>query len=139
MHVFHLAVRPSDLDSFGHVNNARYFEYLEWARADWLTAGGFTYKTFWDIGVIPAVIQVRLRFQHECKFGDRLRIESYAEIKHSARIEFHQEIFLADGTRALRGVVSVVAVDASTRTLTEFPKPLLDAVVSTFDARQDRQ
>jgi acyl-CoA thioesterase FadM len=35
-----VVVRPADLDSLGHVNNARLLEFLEAARWDWLHAQG---------------------------------------------------------------------------------------------------
>lgn len=128
MHVFFVAVRPSELDSFGHVNNARYLEYLEWARADWLLQHGYTYDTFGERGLIPVVVEAKLRFQLEVRYGDRLRIESSPSLKHPARIIFFQEIFRGDGRRALRAEVSVVTVDANSHTLAPFPSDLLKAV-----------
>ena len=33
-------IRWSDIDAFGHVNNAIYFRYFEQIRADWMTELG---------------------------------------------------------------------------------------------------
>jgi thioesterase III len=30
-----IEVRPTELDSMGHVNNAKFLEYMEWSREDW--------------------------------------------------------------------------------------------------------
>lgn len=121
-------VRPTELDSFGHVNNARYLEYLEWARAEWGRVRDLSYSRFQELGVIPAVVEAKLRFLHEATLGDRLRIETRPEIKHAARINFHQEIYNQKGTRVLRAEISVVAVDIRQRTFTEFPEVFLTAV-----------
>lgn len=121
-------VRPTELDSFGHVNNARYLEYLEWARAEWGRVRDLSYDRFQALGVIPAVVEAKMRFLHEATLGDRLRIETRPEIKHAARINFHQEIYNQKGTRVLRAEISVVAVDIRQRTFTEFPEVFLSAV-----------
>lgn len=126
-------VRPTELDSFGHVNNARYLEYLEWARAEWGNVRGLSYARFRADGLIPAVTEARLRFLHEATLGDRLRIVTRPEIKHAARIIFHQEIFNQHGKRVMRAEVSVVAVDLNHRTFTEFPAVFLDAVKASGD------
>lgn len=45
-------IRPTELDSFGHVNNARYLEFLEWARAEWGRVRGLSYDKFREEGQI---------------------------------------------------------------------------------------
>lgn len=121
-------IRPTELDSFGHVNNARYLEFLEWARAEWGRVRGLSYDKFREEGQIPAVVEAKLRFLAESKLGDRLRIVSTPELKHAARINFHQEIFNQHGKRVLRAEISVVAVDLKARTFTEFSPLFLEAV-----------
>ena len=41
-HRYHLTVRSTDIDVIGHVNNAKYLEYMEWARFEWIWEQGFT-------------------------------------------------------------------------------------------------
>lgn len=118
-------VRPAELDSFGHVNNARYLEYLEWARAEWGRVRGLSYSRFHTWGVIPAVVEARLRFLKECSLGDTLTIETTPEVKHRARIVFHQEITNQTGQRVLKAEVHIVAVDMKDRAFTEFPDNLI--------------
>jgi thioesterase-3 len=128
MHVLEFAVRPTELDSFGHVNNARYLEYLEWARSEWSIENGVDYDRFRALYIIPAVVEARLRFQAEARLGDRLRIETTPELVHAARILFRQEIRNQENRRVLRAEVSVVAVDTRSRTLTEFPEEFTRAI-----------
>jgi thioesterase-3 len=128
MHRFVITIRPTDLDSFGHVNNARYLEYLEWARLDWSLRHGLSYARFQELGVIPAVTEAKLRFQREVHLLDTLTVETRSERLHSARVVFHQQIYNQNGERVLRGEVSLVAVDVETRSFTDFPIEVIEAV-----------
>ena len=40
LHTAHIAVRWGDMDSYGHVNNILYMQYLEEARIAWLERAG---------------------------------------------------------------------------------------------------
>ncbi len=61
-------MRWSDMDAFGHVNNAMYFTYLEQARVDWLDSIGVAHGlvlaniscTFLQPLKYPAELEVRL-------------------------------------------------------------------------------
>ena len=35
-----IVVRPTEIDVNGHVNNAKYVEYLEWGREEWYERNG---------------------------------------------------------------------------------------------------
>jgi len=55
MHEYACPLRWSDMDAYGHVNNARFFTYLEEARVDLLLgAGGEAGKYMLDTGVLVA-------------------------------------------------------------------------------------
>jgi len=125
MHTLQIEVRPTQVDSFGHVNNAVYMEYLEWARADWSISRGFSYERFLELGVVPAVVEVKIRFQGEARMGDVLRIETRVKPVHPALTKFQHEILNQHNKRLIRATVSVVAVDVEERTLTEFPESML--------------
>ena len=61
-------MRWSDMDAFGHVNNACYFTYFEQVRVDWLTSIGASHDlvlanvscTFLKPLHYPAALEVRL-------------------------------------------------------------------------------
>ena len=56
-----LSVRPGDLDSVGHVNNARALEYLEHGRWDWLRKNGFSRND----KIIPVVVRMEVDYGAE--------------------------------------------------------------------------
>ena len=68
LHESRYAVRWSDMDAFGHVNNATYFTYFEQVRIDWLAALGEAHAlvlacvgcTFVEAVRHPATLRVRL-------------------------------------------------------------------------------
>jgi acyl-CoA thioester hydrolase len=40
VHEMQTAIRWSDMDAMGHLNNGRYFRYMETVRIDWMYAIG---------------------------------------------------------------------------------------------------
>ena len=42
--VLETVVRCTEIDVNGHVNNAKYVEYLEWGREEWYERRGFPYE-----------------------------------------------------------------------------------------------
>ena len=49
-----LEVTWRDLDALGHVNNAVYFSYLEYARMKYLQELGLAFQSLQDVGIILA-------------------------------------------------------------------------------------
>ncbi len=68
-----IEVRYSDLDPQGHVNNARYFSFIEEGRAAYIRhLGLWDGKSFLDIGVIVANAQ--LNFREPVLLGQDIRV-----------------------------------------------------------------
>ncbi len=66
-------VRYSDLDTQGHVNNARYLTYMEQGRVGYLThLGLWEPRTMPDTGIILA--EIRVTFKRPILFGHRVRV-----------------------------------------------------------------
>jgi len=82
-------VRPSDQDSFGHVNQARYIDFVDDARR----AAG-----------LPPLLGVTLSYEHETLAGDTLAIEFGPAdgVRHAFRM-----LRSRDGVLVHRGVVEV--------------------------------
>ncbi|NPA93137.1 MAG: acyl-CoA thioesterase [Chloroflexi bacterium] len=66
-------VRYSDLDTQGHVNNARYLTYMEQGRVGYLThLGLWKPRTMPDVGIILA--EIRVTFKRPILFGQPVRV-----------------------------------------------------------------
>ncbi len=69
-------IRESDLDTFGHVNNAVYMKLFEEARWDIITPGGYGLAEVQKRGEGPVVLEVNVKFRKELKLRETIRIET---------------------------------------------------------------
>jgi YbgC/YbaW family acyl-CoA thioester hydrolase len=67
-----LRVRTYELDSFGHVNNAVYLNYLEEARSEFLRQIGLSFHDFAREGVQLVIVEARLRYLSPARYGDEV-------------------------------------------------------------------
>lgn len=70
-----LDVRSYELDSYGHVNNAVYLNYLEYARMEFLNRIGFDFKKLTQEGYMLYVSHIDIKYKASARLGDRLFIE----------------------------------------------------------------
>jgi thioesterase-3 len=108
-----LTVRGYHLDLFGHVNNARYLEFLEEARWAWFEQHTDLERA---LGGTEAMVMVRLEidYRYPAGMGDRLVIRSrMGELRNRSAV-IHQEIKLAaTGKSVVDADITVVVVDAN--------------------------
>ncbi len=71
-----VTIREEHLDTFGHVNNARYLEIFEQARWDLITEHGFGLDFVRSSGTGPVVLELSLRFIREVKNRQQMRIQT---------------------------------------------------------------
>lgn len=127
-----IVVRSTEVDVYGHVNNAKYLEYLEWGRFDWAEATGLTPERVGpDLGLVVANINVNYR--REARTGDRLVVKTRLAARSRRSIRFTQVVVDAAGERVADAEVTAVVFDLRTRRSAEMPDELaarLDALVS---------
>ncbi len=70
-------VMSYELDSWGHVNNAVYMNYLEKARNDFMIERGLSFNDFFEWQKFPVVRRATMEFKNPAKTGDRLKIEGW--------------------------------------------------------------
>lgn len=58
-----IAVRSYELDSFGHVNNAVFLNYLETARSYWLDDMGLSFESIAAAGVQIVIARVEIEYR----------------------------------------------------------------------------
>ncbi len=74
-----IVIREEHLDTFGHVNNARYLEIFEQARWDLITDNGFGLDHVKSTGTGPVILEINLRFLREIKNREHLLIQSFVD------------------------------------------------------------
>lgn len=75
-HLTTLQVRSYECDSYGHVNNAVYLNYLELARMTYLRDMGFDMHRFRRLGYGVWVARLDIRFRAPATTEDQLTIET---------------------------------------------------------------
>ncbi|MCP4213286.1 MAG: acyl-CoA thioesterase [bacterium] len=68
-------VASFEMDSFGHVNNSVFLNYLERARGDFLESKGLRFADFFRWQRYPIVARANLEFKMPAKAGDRLLVK----------------------------------------------------------------
>jgi len=72
---YYVTVRGYELDSFQHLNNAVYFNYIEQAQWEILKKTG-TLSHFNEKEIIPAIIETNIRYIREAKIFDELVVKT---------------------------------------------------------------
>jgi acyl-CoA thioesterase FadM len=104
-------VRPSDLDSLGHVNNARSLEYFELGRHAWLKANAIPYST----RCVAVVRGAELKFLREIGM-EGILITTEVVKEGFYEVVFEQRILLAEsGLAAVSGKIFVAVLDREAR------------------------
>jgi acyl-CoA thioesterase FadM len=114
-------VRPNDLDSLGHVNNAIVLEYLEAGRWAWLAH----HRLKRTGRVLPVVSRLEIDYRREILppevvVATRLEVdEAFLDPEAmSYRAIFHQTVIAAGAAEpAAEAIVKVAFIDAAARSL----------------------
>ena len=102
-----LSIRSYHLDGYGHVNNARYLEFLEEARWAWFEAAGLL-PLLGDTQLV--VSRIDIRYRRGATEGDRLDIRSRLKEIQPRRILVFQSIALQTGKTCTEAEVTLIPV-----------------------------
>ncbi|HEX3777941.1 MAG TPA: thioesterase family protein [Polyangiaceae bacterium] len=117
-----IVIREQHLDTFGHVNNARYLEIFEQARWDLITDAGFGLDHIRATGTGPVVLEVTLKFLREVTNRQELRIRSQVD-SYEGKIGHMTQLLIDDRERVCcEGKFVFGQWDTKTRRLIE-PTP----------------
>jgi YbgC/YbaW family acyl-CoA thioester hydrolase len=119
-----IVVRPTEIDVNGHVNNAKYVEYLEWGREDWCERNGLPYDRLLALGAVTVAVNLNLNYRRECRQGDSLIVSTRPERLGRTSFAVRQEIRRDDGELAADAVVTIVTIDPATRKSRPVPEEL---------------
>ncbi|KUO94955.1 acyl-CoA thioesterase [Ferroacidibacillus organovorans] len=120
-----LVVRSTEIDINGHVNNAKYLEYLEWGREDFYERAMLDYETLFQLGVITVSANISINYRREAKQNDVLTVITRPGQLGNKSFVFHQTILReADDTLIADASVTLVTVDTKTRKSTPLPARL---------------
>ena len=91
-----LRVRTYECDSYGHVNNANYLHYLEFARYEFLRDVGFDYLALIKSGYGIYVARIEIDYKKPALIDDELIIKTWPLKKGAVSGVLTQEIWRED-------------------------------------------
>jgi acyl-CoA thioester hydrolase len=117
-----IQVRYNDIDAQGHVNNARYITYIEYARFRYITELGlWDGKSFMDLGLIVA--DCHINYRAPIKLDQHIRIGTRVSRIGNKSLEF-SSIIEEEGTAKVMATAETVMVSYDYHT--EATKPVPD-------------
>ncbi|WP_286230625.1 acyl-CoA thioesterase [Neobacillus mesonae] len=122
--VLEIVVRSTEIDVNGHVNNAKYLEYLEWGRENWYENAKLPYDKFLKMGIQTVTVNININYRKECKQNDQLSIKTRPEKVGRSSYVLFQEIYNQHGGKCADALVTCVTMDAETRKSREVPAEL---------------
>ena len=110
---FDLRVHGFHCDLYGHVNHARYLEFLEAAR--WEMLGETVELDVWhQEGRRFVIVHVDISYRAAATLGDELRVESWGGETGKSSAQIHQRIVRhADGRTIVEAAITYVILDAA--------------------------
>jgi acyl-CoA thioester hydrolase len=117
-----IVISEAHLDSFGHMNNARYLELFEQARWDLITERGFGIDTVRRTATGPTILEIGVKFQRELGPRESVVIRSDL-LSYERKIgKLRQQMIKADGSLACEAIFTFGLFDLAERRLIE-PTP----------------
>jgi YbgC/YbaW family acyl-CoA thioester hydrolase len=123
-HAIDIVVRPTDIDVKGHVNNAKYVEYLQWSRWDWLDERGLTNDRLIELETTLVVANISIDYRSEARQGERLKVSVSVEKIGEKSFTVRQAVLKQGGDIASEARVVMVAVNPETRKSRPLPDEL---------------
>ncbi|MFC1733223.1 acyl-CoA thioesterase [candidate division KSB1 bacterium] len=106
---YHFQVNGYELDSFGHVNNAVYLNYLEQSRWEIVQKMGLL-DFFKETNSFLVVVETYIKYINELSIFDKAFVETKMYRK-GFFIEFRQNIFKASSKKISKAIVKCLFVD----------------------------
>ena len=117
-----IRISESHLDSFGHLNHARYFELFEQARWDIITERGFGIDVIRRTKTGPVILETSAKFMRELAPRETIVIRSEL-ISYERKIgKMRQQMIKADGDVACEATFVFGLFDIEKRRLID-PTP----------------
>ncbi|WP_139492313.1 acyl-CoA thioesterase [Brevibacillus dissolubilis] len=123
-HIFTNTVRSTEVDTIGHVNNAKYLEYMEWARFEWLKELGLTMEAMRERGILPVVVNININYRKEVLMDETLKIVTKPLTVGNKSSVIGQEIYNEAGDLVADAKITSVMIDAKARRAVEAPAEL---------------
>ncbi|MBS1904786.1 MAG: acyl-CoA thioesterase [Bacteroidetes bacterium] len=128
-HTTTIRVRYADTDQMGIVYYAKYLEYFEVARTEFLRMMGLPYRSLEESGYMLPVADASVKYFKGATYDDDLLVTASLEPQNSPRLPITYTIRRAsDDALIAEGSTTLVFTDKQTGRPVRPPKSYLDAV-----------
>lgn len=121
-----IEVRPTEIDSMGHVNNAKYLEYMEWSREDWYNQTGLPFHEFTAMELGTVTVNININYRKEATLGQKLSISTEPIEKGRTSFKLKHEIYNEQNDLVADATVTSVVIHLKERKSTPLPKKLAE-------------
>lgn len=126
-----IPVRGYHLDLYGHVNNARYLEFLEEAR--WAMFERVMDPMEWvEKGLGFVIVNLAINYRHGSTLGDVLRVETHLGEIGKRSVGIHQDIYRQDNTLVADAKLVFVVLDLHTQKACPLEGEILAVIEKIF-------
>lgn len=91
-YTLHLTIRSYECDSYGHVNNATYLNYLEYARMMALEENNFTLDKMKENGYMVVIRRIEIEYKLPLYMNEKVLIKTSLSHAKNSSGTFHQQI-----------------------------------------------
>jgi YbgC/YbaW family acyl-CoA thioester hydrolase len=117
-----VVISEAHLDSFGHLNNARYLDLFEQARWDLITERGFGIEAIRRTKTGPTILEIAIKFLRELAPRETVTIRTEL-LSYERKIgKLRQQMIKVEGTLACEAIFTIGLFDLERRRLIE-PTP----------------
>lgn len=125
---FNYHIKESDLDTFGHVNNAQYMRFFEAARWELITGSGFGLSVIHETKKGPVVLEANIKFKKELKNREEVVILTQPQNLEAGRFMIlRQWIEKENGDISAEAIFKIGFFDTAARKLIAPEKKWLEA------------
>jgi len=119
-----IEVRPTEIDVMGHVNNAKYLEYMEWSREDWYNQSGLPFDVFTQMGIGTVTVRIEINYRKEATLGQKLIVSTEAIRRGRSSFVLKHEIHNEQNELVADAEVVSVTIDLKKRKSVPIPDEL---------------
>jgi len=121
-----IEVRPTEIDMLGHVNNAKYLEYLEWGREKWYERAGISFAEMKERGLGTVTVKITIHYRKEVRMGEKLTIVTQPLRKGRKSFTLKQEIYNGQQELVTEAEVIIAVISLQQRKAVPLPDVILD-------------
>lgn len=130
-------VRTYELDSFGHVNNSVYLNYMEESRSEFLRQLGLSFHDFAQLGVHLVIAEARVRYVAPARYGQEIRIEgAFRDVRAASLVIDYRLTDVETGRLIAEAETRGAFVDAVSGRPTRAPRSFFDAFTAASRAAE---